>query len=445
MDGTVRRGKRHLVRLVVENFQSHRLSEVAFSPGLNVITGRSDEGKSALIRALRWLLYNEPSGASFVRRGESVTRVAVWFDDGTKIVREREGNRNRYLLFRPGEGVPQRWEGFGSRVPVEVLQAHGMQKLLLDEGREVSLNLADQLEAAFLLTEPVTVKAKAIGALTGVHVVDAAIRLAEGERREAERQREIWVREAGEKRERLSAYEGLEEEEEKHREAGRLCREAAEFLSRRERILHLRERVRRLEEEREGRERERRLALACLSAEDRVGAAEETARKLGRLRELRERWEGLSLEMDKRRRYLEATARLGEAARLREEAEEAVRRAGEIRRTAERWRRLEMEARERERIAGSLAALPTAMEKLEEAGRLGGRAAGIREVLHRYRAWREEVREMEFRAKIGRREEEEALEAYLALLARAGRCPVCGHQVRREEVRSHLEEVLSVG
>jgi len=439
------RGKRHLARLVVENFQSHRLSEVVFSPGLNVITGRSDEGKSALIRALRWLLYNEPSGASFVRQGENVTRVAVWFDDGTKIVREREGNRNRYLLFRPGESVPQRWEGFGSRVPVEILQAHGMQKLLLDEGREVSLNLADQLEEAFLLTEPATVKAKAIGALTGVHVVDAAIRLAEGEKREAERQGELWAREARERRERLSAYAGLEEEEIRHGEARTLCRRAGETLSRRERILRLKEREEKLGEERKVRERERDMALALLSVEDRVKAAEEAVARLGRLKDLRGKWERLSLEVERRVRYLRSTARLPEAGRLWEEAERALRRAGEIRRVAERWQRLGREIGERERVRELLAFLPQAAERLEEAGKLGERASRIRQVLHLYRKGEEEIRELERKRQACRQEEEEAARSFFALLARAGRCPLCGSPVRGEEGKGHLEEVLTIG
>lgn len=45
----------YIKKLVVDNFQSHEHTEVEFGPGLNVIVGPSDHGKSALVRALRWL------------------------------------------------------------------------------------------------------------------------------------------------------------------------------------------------------------------------------------------------------------------------------------------------------------------------------------------------------------------------------------------------------
>ncbi len=438
-------GRKYLTRLVVENFQSHRLSELSLSPGLNVITGRSDEGKSALIRALRWLLYNEPAGTFFVRRGESATRVAVWFSEGTKIVREREGGRNRYLLFPPGEKVPQRWEGFGSRVPQEILQAHGMQKLLLDEGREVSLNLADQLEEAFLLSEPATVKAKAIGALTGVHVVDAAIRLAEGEKREAERRRELEARRVREMEEKLSAYSDLEEEEKRQKEAENLCRLAGEFNSRREKIALLVERARRLDGERQIREREREAALASLGAEAGVRAAEEAVRKLRQVKEWSERWQRLSLEAEKRIRYLRATARLPEAEKLWERAEKAWKRGEELRRIAERWRRLARETERLETEVRRLRYLPEAAEMIAEAERISGRGSRIREAVLRLRRWEEEYREAERKMKLCREAEEEAAGKYLSLLERAGRCPLCGSPVKREILKEHLEEVLSIG
>ena len=64
-------------RLVIDNFQSHEHTEVEFGSGLNVVVGPSDFGKSALVRALRWVLYNEPRGANFIRAGTKVCQVKV--------------------------------------------------------------------------------------------------------------------------------------------------------------------------------------------------------------------------------------------------------------------------------------------------------------------------------------------------------------------------------
>lgn len=58
-------------RLLIENFQSHEQTEVFFTEGLNVFVGPSDSGKSAILRALRWVLYNEPKGTDFIRAGKS--------------------------------------------------------------------------------------------------------------------------------------------------------------------------------------------------------------------------------------------------------------------------------------------------------------------------------------------------------------------------------------
>ena len=73
-----------LRKLTVENFQSHEHSEVIFGPGLNVIVGPSDFGKLALVRALRWLFYNEPRGANFISAWARTCRVTVEMDDGAR-------------------------------------------------------------------------------------------------------------------------------------------------------------------------------------------------------------------------------------------------------------------------------------------------------------------------------------------------------------------------
>ena len=50
--------------LLLKNFQSHIDSKIEFDSGFNVICGSSDSGKSALLRALMWVIANRPSGDS---------------------------------------------------------------------------------------------------------------------------------------------------------------------------------------------------------------------------------------------------------------------------------------------------------------------------------------------------------------------------------------------
>ena len=92
-------GIRHLI---IENFQSHAHTEIELAPSLTVLVGESDTGKSAVIRALRWLLLNEPRGREFIRAGTTECRVTAILYDGTRITRERTPSRNRYLLLTSG-------------------------------------------------------------------------------------------------------------------------------------------------------------------------------------------------------------------------------------------------------------------------------------------------------------------------------------------------------
>lgn len=103
-----------ITRLVVKNFQGHKRLDVKFGP-VTTIVGRSNIGKSALIRAIRWVVGNRPSGTGIVRHGADTAIVGVVLDDGRKVSRVRGGSRNEYRL----DG--KKFVAFGSgKVPDEV-------------------------------------------------------------------------------------------------------------------------------------------------------------------------------------------------------------------------------------------------------------------------------------------------------------------------------------
>ncbi|AYO30533.1 hypothetical protein D2962_07770 [Biomaibacter acetigenes] len=85
------------------NFQSHKNTEISLDEGLTVILGPTDQGKSAIIRALKWVLYNEPRGTDFITVGCKYCRVTLEMSNGTVIIRERDGNKNRYILRKDGQ------------------------------------------------------------------------------------------------------------------------------------------------------------------------------------------------------------------------------------------------------------------------------------------------------------------------------------------------------
>lgn len=63
------------------NFQSHEKSELVFTPGVNVITGSSDSGKSAILRAIQWLCTNRPLGNSFIQWSSKKCMVELQTSD----------------------------------------------------------------------------------------------------------------------------------------------------------------------------------------------------------------------------------------------------------------------------------------------------------------------------------------------------------------------------
>ncbi|MBD1373188.1 AAA family ATPase [Hazenella sp. IB182357] len=159
-------------KLTIENFQSHKFTEIEFSDGLNVFVGPSDSGKSAILRALRWVLMNIPRGQDFIYKGAKQCRVVLTMLNGTQITRVRGGSINRYILTLPDE-EEQIFEGFGNTVPDEIKQVHQIEALKIDQ-ELYELHFSKQLESPFLLFDSPQSKAKVIGRISGAHLIDQA-------------------------------------------------------------------------------------------------------------------------------------------------------------------------------------------------------------------------------------------------------------------------------
>ena len=125
--------------LHLSNFQSHKASHLEFDPGVNVIIGPSDSGKTAIIRALRWLVWNRPSGDAFRSTWGSDTKVEVHLTDRPgsppKIIRIK-GKKETYFY----ENLE--YVAFGKEVPEEITKTLNLN----------DINLQSQLDSPFLLS-----------------------------------------------------------------------------------------------------------------------------------------------------------------------------------------------------------------------------------------------------------------------------------------------------
>lgn len=161
-------------KIILENFQSHKYSKMEFVEGLNAIIGSTDSGKTAIFRAIKWALYNEPQGDYFVREGEEYVSVKIFFNSGAIVNRYRRKGKNGYELTSP-DGTVSVFEGFGTKIPEEVLEATKIRKVNFTPSENRSLNMAEQLDQPFLISETPGLKAAAIGKLVEADVVDYAL------------------------------------------------------------------------------------------------------------------------------------------------------------------------------------------------------------------------------------------------------------------------------
>ena len=102
-----------IMRLNLSNFQAHESLDLLLDPGVTTIVGPSDVGKSAIMRALKWVACNNPAGTEFIRWGSKRAVVSIETDDGS-VVRTRSASVNKYELngrefVAFGKAVPRRW------------------------------------------------------------------------------------------------------------------------------------------------------------------------------------------------------------------------------------------------------------------------------------------------------------------------------------------------
>lgn len=103
-------------RLQIADFQIHERRVVEFDR-VTTLVGDSGTGKSGLIRCLRWLMVNKPTGDSFVRKGAEQAKATLTVD-GRKVTRAKGKGVNRYRY--QGED----YKAFGAGAVPDPIAAH---------------------------------------------------------------------------------------------------------------------------------------------------------------------------------------------------------------------------------------------------------------------------------------------------------------------------------
>ena len=152
----------------INNFQSHKDTELDFHTGMNVIIGQSDSGKTAILRALDLVIINKPSGSAFVSDGEDTTVVAVTLDSGLVIRREKGNKINSYFTELEDGTEVLEFKAFKADPPEEIA---GL--LNID-----SINIQRQHDAPFLLSKSPGEVARYLNQIAGIDKIDSATQYA---------------------------------------------------------------------------------------------------------------------------------------------------------------------------------------------------------------------------------------------------------------------------
>ena len=157
-----------ITSLQLENYQSHEDSMFEFDPGVNVIIGRSDSGKTASIRGLYWVCFNRPAGDAFRSSWAKKVRATIVVD-GHEVVREKTASKNLYFL----DGKEAK--AFKTDVPEDIAKLLNLN----------AINWQTQMDPPFLLSETSGEVARRLNEIVNLEVIDRAMSELESRRRSA--------------------------------------------------------------------------------------------------------------------------------------------------------------------------------------------------------------------------------------------------------------------
>jgi len=174
-------------KIVIDNFMAHVRTELELGPGVTILTGPNNTGKSAIVEALRCVATN-PKPRHYIRHGAKEARVTVEMDDGAKVVWIRKKGSSGYELWKPGAEEPEEYWKFGRKPPEDILKVLKLDLVELESGKPIDVHVGNQREPIFLLNQPPSHAAAFFAASTeGAHLL-AMQNLLKSQTQDAKRQ-----------------------------------------------------------------------------------------------------------------------------------------------------------------------------------------------------------------------------------------------------------------
>ena len=189
----------------LQNFQAHKDTVMELHPGLNVVAGSSNSGKSSVLRAINWAIYNRPSGDAFVSHWardakgnqKEDTSVSIVTNSTTITRKKSKATGNTYAV---NDKV---LEAIGLDVPEEVATAFNLTEV----------NTQRQHDAPFLLSESPGDVAKFFNKIVHFDAIDKYLSSIESKKRKTKAEGLHADENAKRLNEELSQYDWLDKAE----------------------------------------------------------------------------------------------------------------------------------------------------------------------------------------------------------------------------------------
>ena len=194
--------------VAIKNFQSHKDTKLKFANGVNVLVGASDQGKSAILRAILWAVNNRPLGTDDIvshwardKKGkiEEEMLVQITTENGF-VIRRRSENANQYVLARIGE-KDVFFNAINKDVPGDI------QKFF----RLSDVNIQQQHDSPFLLSQSSGDVAKYFNKIVRLDVIDRVLSNAESARRDTNKKIKEYEQERLNLQKQIEGYDWLDQ------------------------------------------------------------------------------------------------------------------------------------------------------------------------------------------------------------------------------------------
>ena len=107
------------------NFQNHLDTKINFENGMNLLVGTSDSGKTAIARAISYVINNDMDGTDFIHHGKKKAEIEIEFCDGAIIRRSKakDFNRVEYKYADTDDWIMK--SSFGTKYPEDIIEFLG--------------------------------------------------------------------------------------------------------------------------------------------------------------------------------------------------------------------------------------------------------------------------------------------------------------------------------